>query len=362
MEDLCAFSYPRSGKVILLADGPEALVFSGANDGPIWKQFCQDVVVGIGSTHSEVVTLEASGRLVRMRIIDGEYIHDDQLDFSPVGMVVDEDGAMVVWSREQILVKHPEGQTLFVAIPNTSVVTFGPDAGSIGVGTTDGDFHSVDTRSGGIWGSTNLGKPITGVAWCNQQYWLVGFGNQVVGLQGDAQANTMSLDIGGIVNRIACSEDGAILCVVTNESHIRVYELLNKTHAGDIWFQRTVHGIHFGPTSWLAIGLDDGEANRVELFSGKMTRTMAHPGRQQGSWAMQVEVNEGKLRGASASIRAGGAPIAFQVQTESMEQRKTRTWLYVVLVVVLLFLFCGCFGTVTGIAFFEFDDVRRFVL
>jgi len=338
--------------VYISLDGPEVLVYSGNDDGPLWKYFCEDVAIGVGVTNEEVYVLEATGRLVKMRLVNGELLDSEELSIYPTGLLISDDEYIAVIGNENLFVRPPGGEPMAVAISGVSALAFGPTGGSLGLGTDTGHFCAVDTATGGAWGSVELGGPITGVSWSAQQYWLVTTGHEVHTISGDGGQVMETMDIGVPINGIACSLDGSVVAVVTEETHIRVFEWLNKSQAGTIWFQREVQTIEFGPSSWLGIGHDDGDGNRVDLFTGQMTRTQAHEGRGQTAWPMQVEINSALLRGSSTSIRAGSAPLAVQVRSEAIEEKKSSRMIWVVVALLVGIAICSSVGMLLcGVSF-----------
>ena len=337
----CLLTYPSSGKAFVCIDGPEVLVYSGNDDGPLWKYFCDDIAVGTAVTKEEVYILDQGGRLLKLRLVNGEYLDADTLEFQPLGLLASHDETLAVIGMERLFVRAPGKDPMEVSISGVTAASFGPDGGSIGLATESGEFHAVDTTTGGAWGSVNLGAPPTGVAWCAQQYWLVSAGDKVYAISGDGATVLETKDIMAPVDAITCSDDGSIVAALVESTQVQVFEWLNKTLAGNIWFQRQVGAIEFGPSSWLAMAHDEGEANRVELFTGQMTRTQAHEGRGQNSWPMQVEMNGSLLRGASTAIKAGNKPLAVQVRSEAIEQKRSSSMVWLIVAIIVLIVICS---------------------
>lgn len=340
----CRYTYPAHGKVYVCADGPEVLVFSSNNDGPLWQYFADDLVVGVGVTSEDVFVIESSGRLVKMRLINGEFLDEERLDMSVVGLLISSDDVIAIVGSENLYVRPDGGEPMAVAISGATAVAFGPTGGALGLGTESGLFYAIDTTTGGAWGSVEFDNPVSSVAWCAQETWLVGVGHHIHSVSGDGSQILGSMDVGGMVEGLSCSSDGSAVAALTNGSHVRVFEWLNQTLAGNIWFQRTVQSIEFGQASWLLLAHEDGDANRVDLFTGQMTRTQAHAGRAQNAWPMQVEVNSALLRGASTTLKAGGAPIAIQVRSPDNEKKRASSLKWFVLLFLIGFVVCSASG------------------
>jgi hypothetical protein len=331
----CQFEYPSSGKLFICVDGPEVLVYSGNDDGPLWKAFCEERVVGVGVTREEVYLLDDTGRLIKKRLINGELLDEDSLDFRPTGLLISEDETMAVVGEERLFVRASGAEPMAVGISGVSAARFGPTGGSIGLGTKTGEFHAVDTTTGDAWGRVDLGEAVTGVAWSAQQVWLVTAGSCLFTVSGDGGQILETMAVDGQIGGLTCSTDGAIVALLIDSTVVSVYEWLNKSLAGRITLDRGVQSLAFGPSSWLGLALDDGDANRVDLFTGQMTRTQAHEGRGQNAWPINVDVNSALLRGASTSLRAGGAPIAVQVRSAAIDDKKSNRMVWFVLALMI---------------------------
>jgi hypothetical protein len=108
---------------------------------------------------------------------------------------------------------------------------------------------------------------------------------------------------------VAIDVEGALLAVVIDQQ-IAIFELFENKRVGTIRFQRVVSGIGFGKGTWLAIGLDDAEGNRVELSTGQLKKTEPFGGRSGGRWPMQVTINHALLKQGMTYLKAQGKPIA----------------------------------------------------
>ena len=55
------YALDSNGLLHACCDGPELLTYEG-NGSPRWKQFCDDIIVGVAVTDSAVITSEAAAR------------------------------------------------------------------------------------------------------------------------------------------------------------------------------------------------------------------------------------------------------------------------------------------------------------
>jgi DNA-binding beta-propeller fold protein YncE len=325
--DAVPFAYPPNGNLMVLADGPDLLVYSGANDQGLWKLLAEDVLIGVGATETHVYALDAGGTLLQYRALNGEELSRLPLDVSPMGMAVSPEGHVAAWTASDLVLVRPGEDPRPVSLGSPRLAAWGPGSASVGVGGGDGTFSAVDPASGAAWGQLPLGGAIRGVCWCASKggAWAVAHDQQIDFVSGDGQQTVDSIAVGAPVGEVAVSLDGAFLAVVVEDRAVRVYELHGNTSAGDVSFEREIAHIAFGPDAWLGFGFDDGDANRLDLVTGKMTRTQAHPGRGQNAWAMQAQLNHPLLRGARANVAAGGASIAQHVQPKASKSRKKKS-------------------------------------
>lgn len=307
------FVYPRAGSMLVMGDGPELFVFSGANDGPLWRKFTDGVLIGVGANHEFVVTLDSDGRLVQWRGLDGAKQEESTVEAPGVrDLVMRADGTCAVLTKDQVLITSARGGGTTVPAPGVAVVAWGPKQ-ELAVGSSKGDFQVLDP-SGKPLGSCSVGGAISGITWRAPSQWLVATGTRVVLVSADGKIPGVSVEIGAPVGPVACSEDGAIFAVLAGTQAVAIGELATNRRLGTITYQRDVSGIGFGQGMWLAIGLSDAEANRIDLMTGQLCRTEPHIGMTGGTWAVKVDVEPMRVRQASTTVRSAGKAIAVQIE------------------------------------------------
>jgi (2Fe-2S) ferredoxin len=351
LSDASPFCYPPSGAMIVCGDGPELLVYSGNDDSPMWKQFTDGILVGVGATPDRVFTADTDGRVVTWRAIDGRKLEETTVDGGATGLATTADGFLAVLGTDRVTLTDPRGGGSSVPAPGVTVAAFGPNR-ALGIGTKDGAFQAVDGNTGRAWGSCNVGAPVTGVAWRQPGQWLVAAGQQVFLVSGDGKAVQLAIPVGGPTGALACSQDGAISAVVAGRQKIVVLEHHQNKPVGQILFQRDVNGLGFGPDEWLGMGLDNAEANRVDLVTGKICKTEAHHGRAPGRWGFKVEVDPMTVRGVVSRVRAGGKAIAEEVYRPEIEGG--RSCLTTLLGCAVLALACGLCSGVGSFLYWHF--------
>jgi len=346
MNEIVPFAYAQSGQVVVLADGPELLVYSGANDQGMWKVMATDIFMGVGYTKDQVYAVDGSGRLSLYRLIDGHEQGRVDTDASPWGLVVDPDGDCALLGAGSVVLVPRGKAPIKVELASPRQAAFRPGGGQIAVGGADGGVTIVDAATGEVVASTALAGPIVGVRWRSTGQWAVAHGAQIDLLDPETLEPQKTLTIDAPIRRFSLSADGSLCAVQVADGLVRLYELASDLSIGEVEFQRTLYGMEFGPGTWLAFGFDDGDANRLDVMTGKMTRTQAHIGRGQNAWAMNVRVNHAAVRGVVVGMAAGGQQIAKHNIPKIPKKRKSWFWYAVggVVVFVLLTICCGLFG------------------
>ncbi len=352
------YAYQEDGSVVVMADGPDLLVYSGANDGPLWSKFCEGIHVAVGATAEHVIALDTDGRLTWYRILDGEQQDQVRLGVYVREIQVSSSGLVAGLANNAVVLVQRGGDPVSVAVPKARSLGFGPGGASLGAGCTNGTFYALDPATGQAWGSCELEGPVKGVAWSESGVWLVTVGTDIVMVAKDGSAETDRISIAGeSLGAITCSRDGALVAAVQGTQNVILYELQNKASFGLITAERDLGGLRFGPGCWLGLGFDDGDANRVDLLTGNSTRTEAHPGRSQNHWGLGVQIRKELVRGAMAWVRAGGSPVAqrtkhaWDLPKESDEEEEGGGGCMRVVIIFLVAnaLCCGCGGIASGI-------------
>jgi hypothetical protein len=306
------FAVAPDGLQFAAGDGPELLTWR--NDGaPTWKVFGEGILVGVVFTLSEVVTLDADGRLSRFRRSDGDLVSTTQIRQRALALGVSPDATRVlVVTPDGPLVDSPQGLRL-VPSPGTSAAGFGPGE-AIGIGHQDGTFTAMEIQSGAAWGSVKADGPVAGVAWSTLGCWVLGVGRLLQRVSGDGknieariQGAEFAMDL------VAVSANGVIAAARAGD-RVELYELHKNRPVGEFLLRRPIGGIGFGPGLMLAIGLDDGDGNWIELATGATFRTEPHPGHGRSTWRLENKCDLGMIRGAIAFQQAGKTPIARYVQ------------------------------------------------
>jgi hypothetical protein len=98
------FAYDRGGNLIVIGDGSEVLVHSGADESPLWRKTLDAPLAGVGATSDTVITLDANGQLRLWSGKTGEPIDTVALNGSPRALAVKHDGTCAVALEENVVI------------------------------------------------------------------------------------------------------------------------------------------------------------------------------------------------------------------------------------------------------------------
>lgn len=351
MNEIVPFAYARSGQVIALADGPELLIYSGSNDQGMWKVMAPDILMGVGYTKEQVVAVDGAGRLYFHRLIDGLEQGRVDTDSSPWGLVVAPEGDCLLLTAGSILLVRRGQSPVEIPLSSPRHAAFSKGAGRVLVGGADGGVTLLDVATGEVVVASTLAAPIVAVRWRSTGQWAVAHGSQIDLLDGETLEPQKSLLIDEPIRRFSLSEDGSVAAVQVADGLVKLFELAGDLPVGEVEFQRTLYGLEFGPATWLAFGFDDGDANRLDVMTGKMTRTQAHIGRGQNAWAMNVRVNHAAVRGVVVGMAAGGQAIAKH-NIPKIPKKRSKWWVYAIVAVVVFIALTTCCGLFGGLGVF----------
>ncbi len=311
------FSVSPDGLLFAAADGPELLTWR--NDGaPQWKVFTDGILVGVAVGLEVVVTVDTDRRVCQWRRTDGELVSTVSIAHHPLALVPSPDGRLLIVTRDGPLVDSPLGFRL-VPVRGCTWAALGPGE-ALGVGCEDGTFTAIELRSGAAWGSVKLPAPVSGVAWSALGSWLVGAERTLYRVSGDGklvQATIAGAD--HAMDLLAVSGNGIVVAARAGD-RVELYELHKNRSIGEFILRRAIGGVQFGPGLLLAIGLDDGDGNWIEMATGATFRTEPHPGRSRATWRLENKGDLGAIRGAIALLQAGGAPIARYVPKPTADE------------------------------------------
>jgi hypothetical protein len=302
------FAYAPDGSVLVMGDGPELFAF-GANDGPLWKKFTDGVIVGVGGNSTTVMSVDSDGRLIAWRGVDGEKLDENTVDAPGVrGLAMRPDGTCAVIAKDAVVITTARGGGNTLAVKGACAAAWGPK-GELAVGAEDGGLCVFDAAGKAI-GSTKVSGAVTGLTYRSPAHWLVAAGTKVTLVAADGKSAGASVDAAGPTGDVACTHDGAIFAVMAGPQQVTIGELATNKRIGTVTYQRDVSGVGFGQQAWLAVGLDESEANRIDLSTGQICKTEPAHGKAGSKWALTVAVEPQNVRTAITTVRTSGKAIA----------------------------------------------------
>lgn len=340
MSTEAALHISRNGATLAVCDGPELLVYGG-DGSPRWKHFCDGILVGVRVTDAQVIVVDADGRLTRFRAADGQLLDAVALES---GGVQDLDAtsdsiALARTDSELLLVEGISSMGLNQGA--ASAARFGASRTQLGVGWANGTFRAFDL-AGGEMGEQQLGAPVDAVAWSPRGAWIVAAGPQLSVISADGKEIQKVLALGSPTTALDADQTGVFAAGMVGHNQVFVADLHHGKLCGTLDFKRELGGVFWGGVGQLAVGLDDGDATLIDVFTGRSVRTEPHPGRGRNTWSYDDHLAHDDIRGAAAFSQAGGTPIA---RYEGYKAEGWKWWQIALMVMAVSTVICmGCTG------------------
>jgi len=344
-----------SNQTMVCADGPELLVYEAQDGKPAWKEFCEDLLIAVAVAGGQVISVDASGRIVRWQ--NGRRLSEQAVGASVQLVDVSASGAVALASQTQVFLPRG-GEHFSLAFEGATGICFDSNAAHVAVASASGQFVVLRVADGGTVGATSIPGGARGVAWNPRGFWCVATngGVQVFASDGATLVTTISTAAGpitGAAEQVACSADGALIALTIGQS-ILVYDGLQYSHLGAIQYKRALGSIGFGGGALLYVGLDDGDANTVDLARGTSCRTEPHVGRGRTNWNFKANVDNAQVRGVIARAKTSGGPVASYVYTSPEEGKKRSGCKTGCMVVIALSVVCGGCSGLSGLLYYLF--------
>ncbi|TNE85931.1 MAG: hypothetical protein EP330_23630 [Deltaproteobacteria bacterium] len=347
------YSFDRSGSIQVCLDGPEVLVYSGEGV-PMWKSFLQGIAVAVHAGGQLVVTLDSDGRLVSFMAHDGTQIVDTNLGVQPVSMCGARDGRVAVIATDCVLLVSRDGESYRLEHAGGVAASFGGQGETqLAVVDAQGMITVFDVTTGQVAQQLSLGQPLVDVAWSGLGRWVALSNGQLFQValgaaQGEQPAalqvlRAMLLAPG--TRQVEVADDGVVAAVLVGDRQVWAVELWTDQRGGVIELHRDIGDVAFGVGGMLGIGLEEGDANRVNLTVGGSWRTNPGFGRGNSSWACNVQVDQVLLRSAVIAAKADGQAVARVVLRN--DATGNNTFLYAL---GAFFAFCAICGGCSGLA------------
>jgi hypothetical protein len=316
------FAYDKSGSILACADGAEVLVYDGSDERPLWRAAAPSRVVAVATTPGEVLALDDGGRLSRFAAENGGAL-GAALDLGPGAardLAVARDGTAVALVGDRADVVAHGARARSIAAPGGRAVALTDDGARVGI-LVDGALVIADVASGAERARVSLDGAASAVAWCVRGFFVVAAGARVLRVPVEGGEASTLVDAGGRVRQVAASADGGILALL-GEDDVKIALLPSKELVGRFGYERPLEAVAFGPDVWLGVGLDRGDANRINLVSGACHRTDPHEGRARTTWTLSITLDTEKVRQARQTANPSAAAVQ-QKLAERQQQKKS---------------------------------------
>lgn len=349
MSELTPFAHDIRGRVYVTGDGPEVYAYSGVDDSPLWKDFADGILVGLAISRDEVVGVDSDGRLIRWRIFDGQRVDVTSHDVSCLGIAADPHGGIALLTTTGVRIIGAGGQAIDALVPRATAVARDSSGSRIVVTTADGRVVWLDSSTAAVIGEVTVPAPAHDVAWSSQGAWVVGAADKLLVLAADpTEAAVLSMyALGGPTESVAVSQDGWLIGARVGTSDVALIAAATGETLATVGYKRPVGSVHFGSDTWLAIALEYADVNRLELGTGRLTRNGPGLGRSTDPWGANVKLDPSRVRGALARSRAGGSPVAVQVERPNpgayeSDAKGRPKWVIPLIIAVVVMGFCSC--------------------
>lgn len=318
-------AFDSTGRNLVLCDDAELLVHDGPSEGPRWRRDCKSPLVAVGATADAVISLDEDGQAIWY---DAERDHPrataDAGDLARSG-AVSPAGHVLVATAEGAVELTPQGPGRRHPWPGATAVAWGV-GGQLLIGDEVGKVGVFGP--GGLVFEAVVDGPVVAAAWNPRGFWVVATARELLRLEGGAVHHLTRAPAGVSVRGVACSLGGDAIGLHLGHELVVVLSWPERATIAQLrYLDRSVTGLQFGPEPWLAVGLDGGDGNKLDLTTGGLHRTDTHPGREHRRWRVQV----------SAATRSPPAPPSppEPVASAAPEPTSSGTLIVIVLAVIL---------------------------
>lgn len=316
-----AFAADRDGTLLAALDGPELLVWGGVDLQPVWKQFASVSWVDVAVDMGAVWTLDLDGVIEQRRRADGELQRRTPMVKGPGVRLAIRAGRIAACSPHEVAWIIDDQHHGRVGLSDVVALSWSGDGHLLAAAESTGAVTVIDTETAEVLGRVAVGGSPVDVDWCVDGYWNVSTGRRLRPVRIDgarvAPPRTVRAETIRQVTEVA---EGGLLALLVGPRQVEVATLDLSRMLGSITVGRDIVGIAGGGPSWLFLGLEHGDVERVDLFSGSDAAALPHEGRARVMWGSDVRIDTAGLRGVLVHRRVGDAPIAQQLDPDAPPQ------------------------------------------
>ncbi len=320
-----ALAYGPEANVILVADGAELLAYDAQTEAPKWHVTFPEPLLSVFFAHPQALPASGGGSPWREAAATHvAIVLDAEGSFHAVDLSLGKQlgtvgpfgkpraaasnvatGALAMAVDDNVLVWR-NGQLVDTPLPRVSALAFSADGQTLAVGTAGGDVIMLSLH--GANHSTSPAElqpaapadslvrtfeahgvgPVADLVPHPSGTWLAAGANGVFAVTAKGTSCLEKLPSGAL--RARFDGAGARLAVQRTERAIVVYAWPALSVVARIEYtERPVRGLSFGPESWLGVGLDHGDGNKIDVVTSATHRTDTAPGRTHRSWTLYVE-------------------------------------------------------------------------
>jgi hypothetical protein len=292
MTDVGSFAYGASA--VATTDGKELLVYNPDDEAPRWHKTLSANVAHVAVAGEHIIAVDVDGHLAAFRAEDGEEVHSRAVGGPPRALAAHSDVVAVALEDRIVVARGKDTRTIMVA--GARAVAF--DGERIGIGTDEGSFVVVDEGDARTT-EAKIGAPVRGVCRHPRGFWLVSAGDKVHRVDDNGAIDIVTRATGKTPSAITCSGDGRMIGIALDPktavaiAYPSCDTILTVSYPER--FARKLEFVSGGRFVW--IGMDLGDANKIDLDSEDVYRTDPHEGRARNKWLVQVTVAKRARRG-----------------------------------------------------------------
>jgi hypothetical protein len=288
---------------VVCSDGKELLAYAPTDEAPLWKKALSAPVAAVALVGDHVLAIDARGALVRLAADTGVEESKETFVGEPRAIAAGAGAVFAVALEDSVVVVDGDAR---VTLPIAGAQALAFSAKLLAVGTEAGKLRVVDGEA--TVAEADLGGAVRGVVRHPGGFWLATAKDTLFRVTDDGEATPFLRASGRAPSAVACSKDGALVAVQTAGGQVTVLAYPSKeTLLSATYPERTAVGVALtADARFLWIGIDKGDANKVDLDEHDIYRTDPHPGRARAAWVLKVQIDKG-VRARAKAQPAGAA-------------------------------------------------------
>ena len=292
-------AYGTDGVHLVTADGRLVLVHDGGSEAPLFVHEMPGDVIALATDAGRVVGFDSGGHAV---VLDSSGAVVQRLELGAEASAgAASQGKVAIAGATTAVFSGDARHDLHVGA--ASCVAFSRDGKRIAVGTDSGEVRIFDAATGTPERTVGLPGPARGLAFSVVHGFLVTTKGGIVQISTSGAVGVLCGTGDHGIGTLAVSVDGLFAAARVDDGRIILFEVVKNRPAGVITYERETGGVAFGPKGWLAVALDLGDGNKIDLDTGNVHRTDPHEGRPRNSWLVLADA-----RGGGASARGSASP------------------------------------------------------